>query len=249
MCAAALAPGLFSPGILKAGRYRGIRTVGVLGAVVVHAAVLPILIKGEAVPAASGPRATPVVIDLISMAEPQTEARQAVRTPAQPVKPKTVKPKAQAKPKPIRLPAKRSPLLSAPSEAAVHHATAAQTPPPPEASTETAPTSRAAASARSEPAPAPVTPPHFNVAYLRKPAPVYPALSRRQREQGKVVLRVLVNAAGSAETVSVHTSSGFGRLDAAALEAVKQWKFVPARQGDRPVPAWVLVPISFTLEG
>lgn len=64
-----------------------------------------------------------------------------------------------------------------------------------------------------------------------------------------MVLRVLVNAAGGAETVSIHTSSGFGRLDAAALEAVKQWKFVPARQGDRPVPAWVLVPISFTLEG
>jgi protein TonB len=63
------------------------------------------------------------------------------------------------------------------------------------------------------------------------------------------VLRVLVSAGGGAEQVAIRTSSGFERLDAAALETVKQWKFVPARQGDRSVPAWVLVPISFSLEG
>jgi protein TonB len=63
------------------------------------------------------------------------------------------------------------------------------------------------------------------------------------------MLRVLVTADGQAEQVDVRASSGSPRLDAAALEAVRRWKFVPARQGDRPLAAWVLVPISFRLEG
>ena len=68
-------------------------------------------------------------------------------------------------------------------------------------------------------------------------------------ETGRVVLRVLVTATGAPERVELRTSSGSLRLDGAALEAVQRWKFVPARQGDTPVPAWVLVPILFTLEG
>ncbi len=55
-------------------------------------------------------------------------------------------------------------------------------------------------------------------------------------------------AAGRAETVDVRTSSGSPRLDNAALETVRRWRFVPARQGDHAVAAWVLVPINFTLE-
>ena len=63
------------------------------------------------------------------------------------------------------------------------------------------------------------------------------------------MLRVYVNAAGAAERVEMRTSSGFERLDQAAHDAVYRWRFVPARQGDQPVPAWVLVPITFALEG
>jgi protein TonB len=68
-------------------------------------------------------------------------------------------------------------------------------------------------------------------------------------EQGRVVLRVLVNADGLAERVELRTSSGSSRLDQSALETVRSWKFVPARQGANPVAAWVLVPISFSLQG
>ncbi len=94
----------------------------------------------------------------------------------------------------------------------------------------------------------PTTPPNFNAAYLDNPPPAYPALSRRSGEQGRVVLRVLVTAAGTAEKVELHTSSRWSRLDQAALDVVTRWRFVPARQGDQPVAAWVLVPITFTLE-
>jgi len=243
MGAVAFAPDRFSPGILKFDRYRGIRAAGVLGAVLVHAAALPMLIKGESMPAVQSPQAAPVMVDLISMAQPRTEPPQAVPKPPEPIKPKTETPKPKAKPRPkaVRPSATRSPILSTPSEAALRQATAEQAPSPHQVPAASAPA--------SSPAPAPVVPPRFNAAYLRNPPPVYPVLSRRQREQGKVVLRVLVNAGGGAEQVAIRTSSGFERLDAAALETVKQWKFVPARQGDRSVPAWVLVPISFSLEG
>jgi protein TonB len=94
-----------------------------------------------------------------------------------------------------------------------------------------------------------VVDPSFDAAYLKNPPPPYPAQSRRLGETGRVVLRVLVTAAGTPERVELRTSSGSQRLDGAALRTVQHWKFVPARQGDTPVSAWVLVPILFTLEG
>ena len=96
--------------------------------------------------------------------------------------------------------------------------------------------------------PVPAVPPRFNADYLQNPAPQYPPLARRMREQGKVILRVLVDADGLAERVELRTSSGSARLDQSAQDTVKRWKFIPARQGERNVAAWVLVPITFTLE-
>jgi len=93
------------------------------------------------------------------------------------------------------------------------------------------------------------TAPSFNAAYLRNPAPRYPVSARRNGEQGIVTLRVLVTREGAAATVNVDKPSGSSALDQAALEAVKSWRFVPARQGAQPVEAWVLVPIVFRLEG
>lgn len=90
--------------------------------------------------------------------------------------------------------------------------------------------------------------PRFDAAYLNNPRPEYPRIARRMGEQGRVLLNVFVSAAGTAEKVEIRTSSGHARLDQAAREAVQRWKFVPARRGDEPVSAWVIVPISFVLE-
>jgi len=94
-----------------------------------------------------------------------------------------------------------------------------------------------------------VTPPSFNAAYLRNPSPRYPASARRAGTQGTVTLRVQVTREGLVARVDVEKSSGSPHLDAAALEAVKAWRFVPARQGAEPLESWVLVPIVFRLEG
>lgn len=115
-----------------------------------------------------------------------------------------------------------------------------------------APTAPAEASPPAAPAaqaaPAPVTPARFDADYLQNPAPAYPALSRRLREEGRVVLRVLVDASGRATQMEIRQSSSFPRLDDAAQEAVRRWKFIPARQGQDTVSAWVLVPIVFKLK-
>ena len=65
------------------------------------------------------------------------------------------------------------------------------------------------------------------------------------KEEGTVFLFVQVSAEGTAVTVQVRQSSGFERLDEAALAAVRQWRFVPAKRGAVAVAASVIVPIQF----
>lgn len=116
--------------------------------------------------------------------------------------------------------------------------------------TQTTTTESKAAPEKEKPAPKEdlVEPPKFGVAYLNNPKPNYPNLSRRAGERGRVLLKVLVDANGLPANVELGTSSGFERLDNAALEAVKQWKFIPARKNNQPMSAWVTVPISFALD-
>jgi protein TonB len=152
--------------------------------------------------------------------------------------------KVQPQPKPP--PMQPRILAIAPAPNAPEAPTAFVVPaPPPEPAVPPAPTFVA-----SHPAhPAPITAARFDAAYLQNPRPVYPAISRRLGEEGKVVLRVHVDASGLATEVTIKTSSAFPRLDNAAREVVQQWRFVPARRGDEPTEAWVLVPIVFKLEG
>jgi protein TonB len=92
-----------------------------------------------------------------------------------------------------------------------------------------------------------IEPPRFGAAYLNNPAPTYPPLSRRTGEQGRVLLKVLVSENGLAESVQLDSSSGYEKLDRAAMEAVKKWSFVPAKRSNQPVSAYVLVPVKFSL--
>ena len=93
-----------------------------------------------------------------------------------------------------------------------------------------------------------VTPPVFNAAYLRNPPPRYPPAARRNSEEGTVVLRVLVTTDGMASRTELDRSSGSAALDGAALEAVRSWRFVPARRGAQNIEDWVRVPVVFRLE-
>lgn len=203
---------------------RATRGAGVAFAIGMHVLIGAALISYE--PARSALlNAAPIMVSLITPSRPDPKP---VETPP--------KPKPVVKPQPK--PPEPLPLIGAPVE------TPSPSPilvAPPFLPPEPAPVAVA-----PEPA---ITAPIFAAHYLDNPPPVYPALSRRVGEQGRVVLRVLVNPKGRADDVEIRSSSGHFRLDEAARDTVRHWRFVPAKRGDQPVPAWVLIPISFRLEG
>lgn len=95
---------------------------------------------------------------------------------------------------------------------------------------------------------APITPPNADAAHLNNPAPAYPRLSRRLREQGVVLLEVLIMPNGSVGDIRIQQSSGYSRLDETALEAVQQWRYEPARRGSEAIAYWYLQPVDFSLD-
>ena len=168
----------------------------------------------------------PLVVDLLETQEIKKEP--------------VAKPLPMTKPAPVKTPQTPAPKAAAP----VVEATQSNVPAP-----------AAVVAAPVEAKPAPVAPPaepvslaRFDADYLKNPAPAYPPLSRRVGEEGKVVLRVSINAQGSADNVEIKASSGSQRLDEAAQKTVRNWKFIPAKRGDTAVQSWVLVPIIFKLE-
>lgn len=104
------------------------------------------------------------------------------------------------------------------------------------------------------PAPAPAPPgplielPSSDADYLQNPRPAYPAQSRRMREQGRVVVRVLIGVDGLAQKAEIRQSSGFERLDEAALNTVKNWRYVPGKRAGVVEAMWFSVPINYVLE-
>lgn len=77
--------------------------------------------------------------------------------------------------------------------------------------------------------------------------PIYPPASRRAGEEGTVRLKVLVDTSGRASNVAVTQSSGFPRLDQAAMEAVRKWRFVAATDGTNKIQAYTQVAVTFKL--
>lgn len=176
----------------------------------------------------------------VALPEPKPE-------PTPIVKPKPIK---KAKPKPKVAPRPKepepAPLVAAEIPTPTPEPIASAPPaPPPQPAAPPAPT--LAELEPAPPPPPPLEPPRFDMAYLNNPAPAYPTYSRRLGEEGRVLLRVLVSPEGFPRQVEIKTSSGSRRLDQAALEAVKNWRFTPAKRGDTPIEGWALVPINFQL--
>jgi protein TonB len=115
--------------------------------------------------------------------------------------------------------------------------------------TEVPASAQTAAPAMASPEPATVadTEPDYKASYLRNPSPVYPLAARRMGLQGKVVLNVEVLAEGRCGLIEVKQSSGYAMLDNAALQTVRDWRFVPARHAGIAVTRWFLVPVQFQL--
>ncbi len=87
-----------------------------------------------------------------------------------------------------------------------------------------------------------------NLKITRRVDPSYPPASRRAGEQGTAVLAVLVDANGHPQDIKVQTSSGYDRLDQAAVQGVQRWLFNPAVRDAQKVTAWTTVRVTFKLE-
>jgi protein TonB len=83
--------------------------------------------------------------------------------------------------------------------------------------------------------------------YLRNPPPPYPRESRLSGEHGTVLLAVSLSSDGSVQSLAIKESSGFSRLDTAALQAVKSWKFRPAKLAGVSISSSIYVPVKFVL--
>jgi TonB family protein len=79
------------------------------------------------------------------------------------------------------------------------------------------------------------------------PMPIYPSMSKRMGEQGTVKLFVLVQADGTVGDIKIIESSGHKRLDNAAVDTIKTWKFNPATENEIPVSRWYTLPHRFSL--
>lgn len=182
-------------------------------------------------------------LPMISMelsAPPAPVVNQLITPPQSPkevVKPKPDKPKLKPKPKPKPKPA----------ETAVKQVETAKEEPvsaPPAASAPQTLNHAAQAAPRNDT----FVQADSNAAYLNNPKPEYPLRARQRHWEGRVLLRVYVTADGQAQQVVLQMSSGHEMLDESALEAVKKWRFVPAKRGDNAEASWVSVPIVFRLE-
>ena len=98
------------------------------------------------------------------------------------------------------------------------------------------------------PAPAPKMIPASAIQYLVPPEPEYPRLSRRNGESGTVIVRAFADEAGVPHQVQVERSSGFTRLDEAAVSAVRKTRFKPYTENGKAVAGWVRMPFPFELE-
>lgn len=178
-------------------------------------------------------RSQPLVVDLIPLPPP------APPPPSLPDTPMTVRLPKQIEPVEAATPA-LSAIVPAPVVA------------------ETAPAARPVT---ISPVPAPEPPPptisatpavrtaDLSVRLLSAPQPRYPIDARRRREQGDVVLSVLLGTDGRVQDISVSRSSGSDRLDEAALAAVRRWRWSPMMVAGVPVMVRGVVTIPFVLQG
>lgn len=246
------------PGISGASR----RTSPLALAVLLHGGLVLALMQGLS-PSIERAEPREVVISLLPQRTDIPHARP-LTPPTLPALPKQAVAKPEPLPTPVPMPAREpqpmpvvrdmpSPAITAPTSTAL---------PTPAPAVATAPSPAPVQESR----PAPVAPPapvvHHappapaergpvtvsSVEYLQAPKPDYPIGAKRAGEQGKVVLRILIDEKGLPALVDIQQSAGFPRLDEAARAAALRAVFKPHLEDGRAVPAYVLVPINFALK-
>ena len=223
------------------------RAAGVVWVVVLHGLVLYALWANGGLSVAEKP--STVFVTLIPSADPRPASTQStplsVRTPLQPP--------GQA-PASLAISPPHIAVVTAPADAAATNAVPAAEPMRANLSSLpslTSATATAAPTAQVVPsagiAPLALTA-ELSVICSERPAPAYPPLSLRLRESGAVVVRVELDEMGHVASAKLDSASGFARLDAAALSAVRGWRCAPTQRNGQAVRATALQPFNFQIQ-
>ncbi|SNS56798.1 outer membrane transport energization protein TonB [Sphingomonas laterariae] len=200
--------------------------IGAIGAVaLVHAGLFAALIQMNVIPIKAVKR-EPLVVELI--VEPPAPPPAPPETKVEPVKP--IEPVVVAPTPIVRTIAPPPPPV-----------VATATPPPPQSAV-------VAANATPAPPAGPVSAGDLSSTMIEFKAPAYPVESRRKKEQGIVLLNLLLGLDGRVSEIAVQKSSGFARLDEAALKAVRRWRWSPLMRGGQPMMVRGVVEIPFIIK-
>jgi protein TonB len=167
-----------------------------------------------------------------------------ISQPAPTAAPQPQTPRATATPKAAQQMAEKTPTPPTPSPEPTPQPIAI----PASASAPAIDASTVAVTAAAPAAPARYEEPSSSAAYLNNAKPNYPTLSRRLGEQGKVIVSVLIGIDGTAHSAQIKRSSGYDRLDQAALATVRSWRYAPAKRNGVPEATTWDIPINFVLE-
>lgn len=232
----------------------GLSLFGFLAVVVAHAAVLYGMWHHRF--STTTPDTVMLYAQFIAPPEQQAEIVEAPKTE---LKVEHTPPKIKPTPPPIKKQPKPKHQLVAKAPAAVPQEAVAPLPPVEEHKPEPEPepekqvvkeTETVAAAKPAQMPSGPVTlSSELSVSCPDLRSPSYPALSRRLGEEGKLMLRVELDESGHISQASVVESSGYSRLDNAALSVVKTWRCRPAIRDGRAVPSVALQPFNFVIEG
>jgi len=218
------------------GRAGGGTTMAIAVSIAIHAAIAAYVVTTQFVlTPAPVVETDPVLVEMVPIAskrqpkppapnKPETQTQ--VQTP--PVAPEPV---IQTRETPTPAAPVSAPLITAPAKT-----------PQAEPVKSTAPSSSPAPSA---PARNDFVGVDVDMALSNNPPPAYPPQAKARHEEGTVQLRLQVRADGSVGEVQLLSSSGSMRLDRAAMEAVRGWRFRPATRGGQAVESWATVPITF----
>jgi protein TonB len=184
---------------------------------------------------------------LVFLTPPPLSAQATTKRPSPSRSSQNNSPQETAQHGPITLPAMAQ--VQAPAAQAPAPAQAAAQVPAQAATPAAAPSSGPAPAAESVmPASTHSTDADYKAAYLNNPRPAYPLLAIRQGAQGQVLLLVEVLTDGRAGRIELEKSSGHAALDAAAINAVRAWRFTPARKDGLLAAQTVSIPIQFNLK-
>ena len=210
----------------------------------------PQLARGEPVPEPPQPQApqpeppppvkTPPPEPEVAEPEPEPPVAEPEPEP-EPVVEKAPEPAPKPKPKP-----KPKPVAKAPPKAQTPPRPVAPPPPPPPQVAGTPEGSTPQAPRQGPPRDQPEL--VSNIEYIgRGPSPVYPRASMREREEGRVMVLVVINPQGAIERARVVASSGYPRLDEAALDALQRVRFKPYTRNGVALTVQARIPFDFNL--